>query len=412
MPNLKLHLIITSLFLLITACSSGSQKIDNTPSEQVITVEGQAAIKNGTKLLARKMAIRDAIRQASLQNNSQISSHTVIRQNSILLDAVTLRTTALINNTQVIDEWVEAGIYHVRAIVHLTSGEMCTPQYRKRIAATAFPMVNPSHVSMLETEDLTPGIPREIANILTESGAYLGSNQTRMSLYADPNLAPQMLDRHPYDIANNMTLAKKKHVQFILSGVIRDLESSSAQYNRGSGAIAWLQSFNRYYFLDRSITIDVYVHDGYSGALLFQHRYKDQASGNILIPEQVMVGSRQFRDTDTGNKITKIINMASYDIQKSLNCYPFYTRILDIKDNQVFIDAGAQERINIGDQLVVYSNLGTLHKLDSEQEVLGHHKKPTGVLTITEVTPLFAVGQLEAPPHMLGIKVGDWVKSW
>jgi hypothetical protein len=78
----------------------------------------------------------------------------------------------------------------------------------------------------------------------------------------------------------------------------------------------------------------------------------------------------------------------------------------------VFIDAGAQERLNIGDQLVVYSSLGTLNKLDSEQEILGHHKKPAGVLTITEVNPLFAIGELEAPPHMLGIKTGDWVKSW
>ncbi len=411
MPKLKRHFILIALLIALSACSN-IQKVDSTVVAQIITVEGQAAIKNGTKLLARKMAIRDAIRQASLQNNSQISSHTVIRQNSILLDAVTLRTTALINNTQVIDEWVEAGIYHVRAIVRLTSGEMCTPQYRKRIVATAFPMVQPSHTSMLETDDLVSGIPREIANILTESGAYLGINRTQTVLYADPNLAPQLIDAHPYDIANNMTLAQKSHVQFVLSGVIRDLESSTAQYNRGSGVVAWFKSFNRYYFLDRSITIDIYVHDGYSGALLFQHRYKDQASGNILIPEHVMVGSEQFRDTDTGNKITKIINHAVHDIQQSLNCYPFYTRIVDIKNNQVFIDAGAQERLNIGDQLVVYSSLGTVNKLYSEQEVLGHHKKPTGVLTITEVNPLFAIGELEAPPHMLGIKTGDWVKSW
>jgi cell fate (sporulation/competence/biofilm development) regulator YmcA (YheA/YmcA/DUF963 family) len=47
---------------------------------------------------------------------------------------------------------------------------MCTPQYRKRLAATAFPMVQHSHTSMAESNDLSNGIPREISNMLTQSG--------------------------------------------------------------------------------------------------------------------------------------------------------------------------------------------------------------------------------------------------
>jgi len=409
MQSFKYLLLI--FCLLLQACSTSKLPISR-PAEQIATVEGQAIIKDSARLLARKMAIRDAIRQASLQNSSQINSRTLINQNSIALDTFTLRTTALINNTKVIDEWIENGIYHVRAIVRLTTGRMCTPQYRKRLAATAFPMVQLSHISMSESNDLSNGIPREISNILTESGAYLGRNKTHTSLYQKPDLAPEITGTHPYDISDDMTLAQRSRVQFVLSGVIRDLESSSREYYRGSGFISWVKSLNSYFFTTRSITIDVYMHDGYSGALLFQHRYKDQASGNIRIPKNVMVGSEQFKDTDAGNKITKIINQAVKDIEESLNCYPFYTRILKIEDNKIFIDAGAQERLNEGDQLVVYSSLGTINQLGGEQEVLGFDKRPTGVLTIKEITPLFAIGELEAPPHMLGIKIGDWVKSW
>ncbi|MBE0468558.1 MAG: flagellar assembly protein T N-terminal domain-containing protein [Methyloprofundus sp.] len=410
MQNANKHLLLI-FCLLLQACSI-SKTPASLPVEQIATVEGQAIIQDGAQLLARKMAIRDAIRQASLENNSQINSRTLINQNSIALDAFSLRTTALINNTKVIDEWIENDTYHVRAIVHLTTGGMCTPQYRKRIAATAFPMVQPSQISMAESNDLSNGIPREISNILTESGAYLGRNKTHTVLYADPDLAPEITGTHPYDISDDMTLAKRSRVQFVLSGVIRDLESSPRQYNRGSGVISWIKSLNSYFYTTRSITIDAYIHDGYSGALLFQHRYKDQATGSIRIPKDVMVGSEQFNDTDTGNKITKIINQSVKDIQQALNCYPFYTRILKIEDNKVFIDAGAQERLNEGDQLVVYSSLGTINQLGGEQEVLGFDKKPAGVLTIKTIMPLFAIGELEAPPHMLGIKVGDWVKSW
>jgi len=409
MQSFKYLLLI--FCLLLQACSTSKPRII-LPVEQISTVEGQAIIKDGARLLARKMAIRDAIRQASLQNNSQVNSRTLINQNSIALDTFTLRTTALINNTKVIDEWIENGIYHVRAIVRLTTGGMCTPQYRKRLAATAFPMVQLSQTNLAESNDLSNGIPREISNILTESGAYLGRNKTHTSLYADPDLAPEITGTHPYDISNDMTLAQRSRVQFVLSGVIRDLESSSRQYYRGSGVTSWIKSLNGYFFTTRSITIDIYMHDGYSGALLFQHRYKDKATGDIWIPNDVMVGGEAFKDTDTGNKITKIINQSVKDIQKSLNCYPFYTRILKIEDNKIFIDAGAQERLNEGDQLVVYSSLGTINQLGGEQEILGFDKKPAGVLTIKEITPLFAIGELEAPPHMLGIKVGDWVKSW
>lgn len=399
------------LSVLLAACTSTIPSIQSS-REQIVTVEGQALIKNGTQLLARKMAIRDAIRQASLENNSHINSRTLINQNKIALDSFTLRTTALINNTKVIDEWIEAGIYHVRAIVRLSAGGRCTPQYRKRIAATAFPLVKPSHSSTLESSDLSSGIPREVSNMLTESGYYLGRNNTHTTLYTIPALAPEIIGSPAYEMLNNMKLAEKSRVQFVLSGVIRDLEISSRNYNRGSGVSAWLNSFNSYFHTSRAITLDMYIHDGYTGALLFQHRYKDEATGSVLIPKDVMVGSEQFKATETGNKITKMINQSALDIQNSLNCYPFYTRILKIQDNKIFIDAGAQERINLGDQLVVYTSLGDINQQDSRQQIIGHYKKPVGVLTITEVNPLFSIGELEVPPYMLGIEVGDWVKSW
>ncbi len=408
MPIALKYLLLTLCLTLLQAC--GNKGVDL--SEKIVTVEGQAIIKNGAKLLARKMAIRDAIRQSSLQNSGQIKSRTLVKSQSIALDAFTLKTTAQINNTEIIDEWVTDNIFHVRAIVRLSDANMCTPMFRKRIIATAFPMVHPSQSSMAESNDLSSGIPREINNILAETGAYIGKNLTQTVIFNEANLAPEVLGAHPYQISTEMKLAQKHRGQFILSGVIRDLEISPAHYNRGSGIESLLNSYTSYLSSTRAITVDIYLHDGYTGALLFQHRYRRTAKGKVIIPHNVVVGSDEFKETDTGNKITSIINQAVQDIQQSLNCYPLYTRILKIDENKVFIDAGAQEQVNIGDQLVVYSSLGTINAAGSGQEIIGHHKKPAGILTITEVTPLFSVGELESPPHILGVKEGDWVKSW
>jgi len=62
---------------------------------------------------------------------------------------------------------------------------------------------------------------------------------------------------------------------------------------------------------------------------------------------------------------------------------------------------------------VVYStgNTDDLH-LDGGLSFIGKDKQPTGVLTILNVTPRYSIGRLEAPARDLGIKVGDWVKSW
>jgi len=159
--SLKPYLILLSCFL--CACASAPEK---TFFEKTITVEGQAVIKNGAKLLARTMAIRDAIREASLTNNSQINSHTRVDKNTIALDSFSLRTAALVNQTKVVDEWIEKDIYHVRAIITLTDNPRCQSIYRKKIVVTAFPFSHPSHTSLSESNDLSPGIPREISNIL------------------------------------------------------------------------------------------------------------------------------------------------------------------------------------------------------------------------------------------------------
>ncbi|MDO9423816.1 MAG: flagellar assembly protein T N-terminal domain-containing protein [Methylobacter sp.] len=378
----------------------------------VITVEGRAAISKGMPLLAKKQALQDAIRQASMQSSANIHSRTSVSQNNISLDTVSMRTAAAVSNTKVIKEWTADNIYHVVAMVELSSDNSCTPHYRKRIIATAFPLAKQEQVTGYETQDLYSGIPRELNNILMESGEFIGTNATHINLYPRADLAPELQDRTAYRPSKVMQLATSNGVQFVLSGVIRDLEVESTEYMSGAGPLAFARSLARDVVARRGIGIDVYVHDGYTGALLFQQRYVDDVIGDVWIPATYTVGSERFNSTSTGGKIAQIINLASADIRQSLSCYPFTTRIIEIKDDTVFIDAGAQERLNVGDQLVVYSTIGNDLHLDGGLSFIGKDKQAVGILTIRNITPRYAIGQLEVPARELGVKVGDWVKSW
>ncbi|MFI3184985.1 MAG: flagella assembly protein FlgT middle domain-containing protein, partial [Methylococcaceae bacterium] len=255
------------------------------------------------------------------------------------------------------------------------------------------------------------GIPRELNNYLMESGEFIGSNATNINLYPRADLAPEVQDHTAYRPSKVMQLAATNGVQFVLSGVIRDLEVESSEYMRGAGPLAYARSLARDVVARRGLGIDVYVHDGLTGALLFQQRYVDTVLGDVWIPATYTVGSERFNDTSTGEKIAQLIDRASTDIRHALSCYPFATRIIEIRDDKVFIDAGAQERLNVGDQLVVYGSIGDDLTLDGGLSFIGKNKQPVGVLTIRSIMPRYAIGSLEVSARELGVKVGDWVKS-
>ena len=381
-------------------------------NSNAVTVEGQAAISKGMPLLAKKQALQDAIRQASMQSSVNIHSQTLVSQNNVSLDTLSMRTAAAVSNTKIIKEWTADNIYHVVARVELSADSSCTPHYRKRIIATAFPLVKQEQLSAYETQDLYGGIPRELDNLLVESGDFIGTNATNINLYPRADLAPEVQDHTAYHPSKIMQITASNGVQFVLSGVIRDLEVESSEYMRGAGPLAFARSLARDVVARRSIGIDVYVHDGFTGALLFQQRYVDTVAGDVWIPATYTVGSERFNDTSTGEKIAQIIGLSSADIRQSLSCYPFATRIIEIKGDNVFIDAGAQERLNVGDQLVVYSSGADDLNLDGGLSFIGKDKQPSGVLTIRTITPRYAIGSMEAPARELGIRVGDWVKSW
>lgn len=408
MAKILFKCIGVSLVLLSLSCTG----VQPQANANVVTVEGQAAISKGMPLLARKQALQDAIRQASMQSSVDIHSRTLVDQNNAPLDTMSMRTAASVSNTKVIKEWASDNIHHVIAQVELAADSSCTPHYRKRIIATAFPVAKQEQVTGYETQDLYSGIPRELNNSLMESGDFIGSNATNINLYPRPDLAPELPDRTAYRPSKVMQIAASNGAQFVLSGVIRDLEVESTEYMRGAGPLAFVRSLARDVVARRGIGIDVYVHDGYTGALMFQQRYVDTVIGDVWIPATYTVGSERFNSTSTGGKIAQLIDQASADIRQSLSCYPFATRVIEIKGDRVVIDAGAQEKLNVGDQLVVYSSGGDDLNLDGGISFVGKDKQPAGVLTIRSIAPRYAVGNLEAPARELGVKVGDWVKSW
>ncbi len=385
------RLVVFTILLFLQACSSMpelssadvEQKIE--PQSRVISTEGQAQIVMGAKILARKQAFQTAIRKVAQLAGSSYSKE------------------ALLGSTKVVDEWIENDIYHLQLVAVLSDGQSCNSPYRKRIVATAFPSVQSGQISGNETQDLYSGIPREMMNILMESGHFIGRNETHTVLYSRPDMAPEIFSQNAYQDSVLVQMARQHGAQFILSGVIRDFEVESTEYIRGAGIFAQVKSAMRDFVARRGITIDVYVHDGLTGSLLFQHRYTDTVIGDVWIPGGYTVGSERFKATPAGHKVSGIITNASEDIAHLFACYPFSSRVLKVENNRIYFAAGSQDKLKKGDSLVVYA-------LDGQSEI--QEQRMVGVIVIENVQANFSVGYMELTSDARKIKAGDLVKSW
>jgi len=383
----KLWLALLVCISLI-ACSGGGKRGDSAvASAQQATVQGSAPITGSGIEQARQAAVSDAIANASLQLKGGASG------------------SLLVSDIKVVDEWQDGDTYHVQALAIISEQQACRSSYRKRIVATAFPAMDSAHVSGAESQDLYSGIPREIGNRLMESGDFIARNMTNSALYTRPDLAPEANINGQFGNSVILDIARRQDAQFVLSGVIRDFKIESTEYVRGAGVLAELKSVMRDYVGRRSVGIDVFVYDGFTGALLFQHRYTDSIIGDVTLPSGYTVGSERFDSTSAGHKITEIIAEASEDIHDLFACYPFAARITRVENKRIYIAAGAQDKIRVGDRFKVYSAgfPGT--------EGMGF-TEPVGVMVVSDVGPSMAAGTLETSvPGQALVRPGDWVRS-
>lgn len=376
---------------LLSACASTDSVDPSAVSSRQTTVQGSAPITMQGVDRARQMAVDDAIANVSLQLKSGSDPIQV-------------------GDIKVVDEWQEGNIYHVQVLAMRSAQTSCHSSYRKKIVATGFPLMTSGQISGSESQDLFSGIPREISNQLMESGDFIARNMTSTVLYSRPDLAPDIPATGEYSGSLLLDVAKRSDAQLVLSGVIRDFQIESTEYVRGSGVLAQLKSSMRDFIARRTVGIDVYVYDGFTGALIFQQRYTDSILGDVSLPTGYNVGSERFESSPAGHVISEIIHQASDDIQQLFSCHPFAARVTQVDNNRIVIAAGAQDKVRVGDRFMVYS-AGSTGSPGVAGTVGMGFSDSIGMMVISEVGPSMAAGNLDGVTGLSRVRSGDWVRS-
>lgn|GEM_PF-1983965 len=367
-----------------------------------IVIDGKGEIVQGGSVgVSRNLAIQDAERKAMEQQGIRIEGHDSNGFSSMQTD-----TVGRYGSTTLLEEGHQGDVYRIKARVDANRKRACDPMgYRKKIAVAAFPALHAQHVTDLR--DIRVAYPGELSRILEGSRQFLIRHAIDKNIYEAPVLAPS-LNRYG-DTAGLKQMAETLDVQFVVAGVIRDMEYLITS-ERGPWNIFY-EVFDTPP-LTRHIRIDSYLYDGLSGAVLDQNSYEDTVNGSdVYFGSGVSITAEKFKRSAYGQALQRVLLRQADDIAEKLRCLPLAERVVKISEGSVYMNAGTQSNVRVGDSFIVYHGLNAIpNQVYYDNRVLGGVEEPKATLTIRQVQPNFSVGYLDVPAG--NISPYDIIRSW
>lgn len=409
----------TLLALLAAACWSLPL------AAMTLEAEGVAALDAGGPDKARQQAVQDALRQAALSAGAQVQASSSSNSATQGSESLRVTPTASVTKHTVVREWTHDGLLHVlvRAEIQETPsacGVTGSPHaYRKKITATRFYVMN-----SLQVEDITDiwtGYPLELLRRLGASGDLFPINSAHALQIGARDLSPDTAANR--DIIR--AIAVQTGSQFVLSGIILDAgwqgerisPYAGWQGDHGGRRFEIALPFNqlaagiRPVPTERRFDVEIFLHDGLTGALVARHRENVLVNGKVMVGRDKLFASAAFFATDYGQALDRIMNAQTAAIRGDVACLPFTANVLRVEGRKVFIDAGTTSRLAPGDKLTLYRTKPEQPAITlNTQALLGVPEAPATTLTLTQVQPLIAIGELAADPVKLNIQAGDIVR--
>lgn len=368
-----------------------------------VEVVGSAPL-DGQLSYVREQAMKNALQQAALQTGVQVSSTQLMSHGVITEDEVSVRGQGQVSNVRVLWEDQVDGLYQVAIQAEVHSAAMCASsqqQYRKNVAITGFKLAKPMQASLGYLQNIEQDLPRVLTNSLNNRGLVHALDASSTGIYQQPRYAPAAFNNHRH-LTSSATLATEMGVQYVVSGVVRDL----SVLEKNPGQPSWRQRLGMQTEAPRQFVLDVLVHDGLSGALLYQRSYSAMGNWPTHTAAQIGFATPEFWSTDYGQGVRGLLGQVIDDVNEMLRCQPFMARIIKTEKNRLYIEAGAGVGIRPGDKFQVYRT-GTFYNLDLEPRT-----ELTDMATevvVKQVQPQFIVAEMQQSAASLAIQRDDMV---
>ncbi len=376
----------------------------------VVEVQGQAPIVNSINH-ARQQALEDAMRQASLRAEAHVVSTQLMSKGMMQRDEIELKSQANIKDVEVLWEGSDHGIYNVTIRADVKSMEMCQQgnSLRKAVAVTGFGLVSAKQTSLGQLQNIEQDLARVFINTFNDSGQMHALDASHIGLYENPKFAPSVQNQQRH-LTTSMALAQNLGAQYIVSGIIRGLDTLSTAADRVEQDESWLSLVGLTNEpTERQFVVDVFVHDGFSGALIFSNTYATQGKWNLDRMANTRFASPAFWKSNYGHAVQDLLAGAIDDVSMSLRCQPFMAKIIKTEGKRLHIEALAGAGIRPGDKFSIYRS-GTFYNLDLEPRI--ELTNTDMKATVSQVQPQFIIAELAMSAQQLAIQRDDIVIAW
>ncbi|WP_344794352.1 flagellar assembly protein T N-terminal domain-containing protein [Litoribacillus peritrichatus] len=400
---LKLILRWVSLSMLMVCTSVAWSK--------TVTGEGHAQIGSDVEN-ARDLAYRRALRDASLQANVRVTSTEIANNGYISHDNIRMESAAEFGQVEILTESIDGNVLTLKVRAEVAQAPMCTPSksqnYNKRVAVLGFSREKIDHATLGGLDAIERELPQRVALTMSSYGGLRVQPATHIGLYPDVTNAPSR-SMPDYTVAELSRIGRDLGVQYVISGVIRDM-SNRGDYKREELLIQPLLNwFVEPEPLTRRMSVDVYVYEAYSGALVHRTSYSDEGDWTESEFSKAGFGSQNFWKTDYGFAVERVIANISEDMSMLMNCQPFMAEILQAEGQQLRINAGALDGLRPGDTLTVYR---TKEHYEHPVRIDASMNRVQTTVKISQVQPHFAFAEITSSIPVMQIQMRDMVVAW
>lgn len=402
------HIILKSLGL--TLALSVSQV-----EAKWLEATGQASIQHQDLVSARRAAIRDAVQQVSLQAGADISSFQQMTDGAITADNLKVSSNGTVKDINILNEVVKNGIMYLTISADVVSdknacGTEFSNGYLRSAAISSFYLADAQSAAFGGFYKISQKLPADLSRRLSSHQRLKILDASEFQLYSRPETIPTSVTTQG-TLTTAVSAASQLGTQYVVSGVIRDMSMVRPDLLREKSYIEQMK--DRLEYKDerfaRRFQMDIYVHDGFSGAMVYSQRYDTTGNWNVPLTEKPGFGSVSFWNSDYGEKVNTVLDEAVGDLHASLGCQPFMAKITRTDGRNIYINSGADSGLRPGDTLNIY-RLSTFY--DNRQNEYTELENIKMVLTLKKVQPFFARGLIATEPDKLGIQQGDVVISW
>ncbi len=347
-----------------------------------IETRGSAVISNGDIGSARLVAYQNALRQASMMQNAKVSSTYATQVGSSnIVDSIQVRSSSHVSNANIIDEHISNGIITLLVSVTIEDNPGGCDQdnnnsFRKKVAAVYFPLLDTAQVGTNDYYGFQRGIPTELLQRLSASGNFLVRDASNQSLHQDPLNATSIASNGNMIRPIVNTLQDNLGVQYVISGVIRDLGHAlppgfrlTRNFNLShtewsplgiSFKPSWRAIENelglKWQPNLRNIEVEFFIHDAYTGELLARHRHAKAVKGYVKPDQPIRFGTYAFYNDPYGQAFSEVLDREADAIKQLLACREFSVKILGEDEKHLYIDMGRDTLIKKGDTITLYKS--------------------------------------------------------